>query len=71
MIFSNAEAREAEGFPSGGDVVSGLDQNFEVEWVTGTEEGLAFRGNFWGKGRNANALVGRGKQSAEVWFAKV
>jgi len=74
VIISNAEDRELEGFGekgAGGDVIFGLDQNFEVEWVTGEEEGLAFRGGFWGKGKNANSPVGQGKESAEVWFAKV
>jgi len=70
VISSNAEIREAEGFPSGGDVLAGLDQTFEVEWVTGKEEGLAFRGNFWGMGEHGNPPAGKGKESAEVWFAK-
>lgn len=53
LIWSDGEARAAEGYPEGGDVVVGLDDRYEVEWVGGAgvdgEEGWAFKGNFWGK----------------------
>ncbi|KAJ7877883.1 beta-lactamase/transpeptidase-like protein [Mycena leptocephala] len=52
LIWSNGEARATEGYPAGGDVVVGLDERYEVEWVGGGteasgEEGWAFKGNFW------------------------
>ena len=46
VIWSNAEVREKEGFESGGDVLYGLDNHYEVEWVHGEEEGLAFKDGF-------------------------
>ncbi|KAG6864602.1 hypothetical protein C0991_008334 [Blastosporella zonata] len=53
-------------------VLIGLDERFEVEWVTvNGEEGLAFRGGIWGmEGADAQAPEGAGKAGAEVWFAK-
>ena len=72
VIESNAEVREKEGFESGGDVLTGLDDNFEVEWVHGEEEGLAFKDGFWGKeGPDSRSPGGTGKDSAEVWFNKI
>ena len=72
VIWSNAEVREKEGFESGGDVLIGLDEHFEVEWVHGEEEGLAFKDGFWGKeGLDSRSPGGTGKDSAEVWFNKV
>ena len=71
VICSNAEVREKEGFESGGDVLYGLDDHFEVEWVHG-EEGLASRDGFWGKeGLDSRSPGGTGKDSAEVWFENV
>ena len=46
VICSNAEVREKEGFESGCDVLYGLDDHYEVEWVHGEEEGLAFKVGF-------------------------
>ena len=46
VICSNAEVREKEGFESGCDVLYGLDEHFEMEWVHGEEEGLAFKVGF-------------------------
>ncbi|KAJ6453711.1 beta-lactamase/transpeptidase-like protein [Mycena sanguinolenta] len=74
MIWTNAEVRKAEGYPEGGDVVVGLDERDEVEWVGGhggKEDGWAFKGDFWGKGKDARALEGTGKDAAEVWFGRV
>ncbi|KAF7343155.1 F-box domain-containing protein [Mycena venus] len=75
LIWSNAEARKAEGYPEGGDVLVGLDDRYEVEWVGGTdadgEEGWAFKGNFWGKEGDVRPLEGVGKDAAEVWFGRV
>ncbi|KAF5346705.1 hypothetical protein D9756_010345 [Leucocoprinus leucothites] len=31
-----------------GGMLIGLDEHFEVEWVVGEEDGLAFKGGFWG-----------------------
>jgi hypothetical protein len=75
VIWSNSEIREKEGYLDGeGDLLTGLDDQYEVEWVHGStgqeEEGLAFKGGFWGKGVDAPSLNGVGKESAEVWFAK-
>ncbi|KAF5346704.1 hypothetical protein D9756_010344 [Leucocoprinus leucothites] len=54
-----------------GDMLIGLDEHFEVEWVVGEEEGLAFKGGFWGmEGPDAKAPGGVGKESAEVWFVR-
>ena len=72
LIWSNAEVRQKEGFESGGDMLHGLDDNYEVEWVHGEEEGLAFKDGFWGKqGLDSRSPGGTGKDSAEVWFNKV
>jgi len=75
LIWTNAEVREAEGYGSrgdGADVVVGLDERVEVEWVDGEEQGWAFKGNFWGKeGELAKTPSGTGKESAEVWFGRV
>ena len=46
VIWSNAEVREKEGFESGGDVLYGLDNHYEVEWVHGEEEGWHSRMDF-------------------------
>lgn len=61
-----------------GDMLIGLDEHFEVEWVIPSgnnkenEEGLAFKGGFWGmEGSDASSLGGEGKESAEVWFGRV
>lgn len=76
VIWTNAEVRAKEGLhkgdsPDQGDLVTGLEDNFEVEWVHGETEGLAFKGNFWGKeGLDSKAPGGSGKESAEVWFAR-
>ena len=68
-------SREREGYLNGedevkGNVLGGLDDNYEVEWVHGKngkeEEGLAFKGGVWGmEGLDARSP---GKESAEVWF---
>ena len=72
VICSNAEVQEKEGFESGGDVLYGLDDHYEVEWVYGVEEGLALKDGFWGKERlDSRSPGGTGKDSAEVWFKKV
>ena len=43
--------------------------NYEVEWVHGEEEGLAFKDGFWGKeGLDSRSPGGTGKDSTEVWF---
>ena len=61
-----------EGFESRGDVLYGLDDHQEVEWVHGEEEGLAFKDGFWGKeGLDSRSPGGTGNDSAEVWFKKV
>ncbi|KAF9545225.1 beta-lactamase/transpeptidase-like protein [Agrocybe pediades] len=77
VLWSNAEVREREGYSRNGvgdDLLTGFDDRFEVEWVHGedSEEGLAFKGDFWGQeGSDARSSGGLGKDSAEVWFAKV
>ena len=72
VIWSNADVRQEEGFESGGDVLYGLDNHYELEWVHGEEEGLAFKDGFWGKeGLDSRSPGGPGKDSAEVWFEKV
>ncbi|KDR69231.1 hypothetical protein GALMADRAFT_256069 [Galerina marginata CBS 339.88] len=83
VVWSNAEVREKEGNSYGevatgnrGDLLVGLDELYEVEWVHGnggdTEEGLAFKGGIWGKeGLDARSPGGAGKGSAEVWFESV
>ena len=59
-------------FESGSDILYGLDDHYEVEWVHGEEEGLVFKDRFWGKeGLNSRLPGGTGKDSAEVWFKKV
>ncbi|KAJ7833067.1 beta-lactamase/transpeptidase-like protein [Mycena leptocephala] len=68
LIWSNGEVRAAEGYPAGGDVVVGLDERYEVEWVdggaeAGGEEGWAFKGNFWGKEGDVRALEGEGRST--------
>ncbi|PPQ91367.1 hypothetical protein CVT25_004134 [Psilocybe cyanescens] len=74
VLWSNADVRAQEGLgthESGGDLLIGFDERFEVEWVHGEEEGLAFKGGFWGKeGLDSQSPAGIGKESAEVWFAK-
>jgi len=66
--------REKEGHKRnerGDDMVIGFDENFEVEWVHGDDEGLAFKGGFWGKeGPDSRSPGGSGKESAEVWFGR-
>ncbi|TFK32568.1 beta-lactamase/transpeptidase-like protein [Crucibulum laeve] len=74
VIWTNAEVRAKEGLSlSGkdkGDSIIGLDEHFEVEWVHGEDEGLAFKGGFWGKeGPDSREPGGEGKESAEAWFA--
>jgi len=77
ILWSNWAVREDEGYHReeiDGDVITGFGDRFEVEWVDASEsseEGLAFKGGFWGKGKQAKAPGGTGKDSAEVWFAKV
>ncbi|PFH49059.1 hypothetical protein AMATHDRAFT_63996 [Amanita thiersii Skay4041] len=71
VIWTNRDVREAEGYGSTGDVVTGLDNRFVIEWVKpGQEgEGLAFKGGFWGSdGLDAQEPGGTGEESAEVWF---
>lgn len=74
VLWSNADTREQEGRgtrESGGDLLIGFDERFEVEWVHGEKEGLAFKGGFWGKeGLDSRSPEGIEKESAEVWFAK-
>ncbi|KAJ3573150.1 hypothetical protein NP233_g2618 [Leucocoprinus birnbaumii] len=54
-----------------GDMLINLDEHFEIEWVVDEEEGLAFKGGFWGmEGTDAKEPGGTGKESAEVWFAR-
>ncbi|KAH9484585.1 Protein flp [Psilocybe cubensis] len=68
-LWSNADVREREGYKSGADLLTGFEEAFEVEWVTGDDEGLAFRGGFWGReGPDSRSPEGSGKASAEVWF---
>ncbi len=44
--------------------------NGRDEGDVGREEGLAFKGGFWGKeGPDSQSPSGEGKDSAEVWFA--
>ncbi|KAJ3713629.1 beta-lactamase/transpeptidase-like protein [Lentinula raphanica] len=78
ILWSNRATREKEGYHNGGrddgDVITGFDDRFEVEWVPQSEmyeEGLAFKGGFWGKGKKAKSPIGTGKESAEVWFSKL
>ncbi|PPR01447.1 hypothetical protein CVT26_015080 [Gymnopilus dilepis] len=79
-VFSNADVREKEGYSHGdgeggpeskGDVLVIWEERFLAEWVHGEEEGLAFKGDFWGReGLDSRSPGGTGKESAEVWFAK-
>ncbi|KAF9449778.1 beta-lactamase/transpeptidase-like protein [Macrolepiota fuliginosa MF-IS2] len=78
-IWTNAEVRLEEGLGSvenghwtdDGDVVIPL-LDFEVEWsARGGVEGLAFKGNVWGRGVGAREPVGDGEEGAEVWFTRV
>ncbi|KAJ6575598.1 beta-lactamase/transpeptidase-like protein [Mycena vulgaris] len=71
LIWSNGAARAKEGYPADGDVVVGFDERYEVEWVSGEEEGWAFKGDFWGKEGDVRPLEGEGKDAAEVWFGRV
>ncbi|KAG6815987.1 hypothetical protein H0H87_009626 [Tephrocybe sp. NHM501043] len=53
-------------------ILISLDERFGVEWVTGEDEGLAFRSKFGGmEGPDANAPEGVGKAGAEVWVSNV
>jgi len=74
VLWSNAEVREKEGHKRnerGDDMVIGFDEHYEVEWVLGDDEGLAFKGGFWGKeGSDSRSPEGVGKESAEVWFGR-
>lgn len=36
-----------------------------------SEEGLALKGEFWGKGKQAQTPRGIGRESAELWFGKM
>ncbi|KAF9524480.1 beta-lactamase/transpeptidase-like protein [Crepidotus variabilis] len=57
-----------------GDLVLRWLETFEAEWIDKgeNEQGLAFRGGFWGKeGPDARSPEGTGKHSAEVWFDRV
>ncbi|KAF8999419.1 beta-lactamase/transpeptidase-like protein [Cyathus striatus] len=80
MVWGNAEVRKEEGFFSGGEgeeddgaVLLLQEVRFQLEWVHEPEEGLAFRGGFWGKeGLDAREPEEKeGKGSAEVWFEAV
>ncbi|KAF8177235.1 beta-lactamase/transpeptidase-like protein [Pholiota molesta] len=73
VLWSNAEVRAREGYSAGSDLLIGFDEHFEVEWVNGEgkEEGLVFKGGFWGnEGPDSRSPAGEGKDSAEVWFTK-
>ena len=77
VLWTNSEVRKREGYGANGDLVIGFNEHFEVEWVKGRdegdverEEGLAFKGGFWGKeGPDSQSPAGERKDSAEVWFA--
>ena len=77
VLWTNSEVRTREGYGANGDLVIGFNEHFEVEWVKGRdegdverEEGMAFKGGFWGKeGHDSQSPAGEGKDSAEVWFA--
>lgn len=73
-------ASSGEEWEDEGDMLIGLDDHFKLEWVLphnthnndGGEEGLAFKGGFWGmEGPDAVSPKGQGKESAEVWFTRV
>ncbi|KAJ7067221.1 beta-lactamase/transpeptidase-like protein [Mycena amicta] len=82
-IWSNADVRRREGFDvdgdegDGGDVITGLDDRYVVEWVERSEsdgegDGWAFTGNFWGKAGEVRELRGSSpRDRAEVWFGRV
>ncbi len=86
-VFSRTSAftlsqPEEEEWDDEGDMLIGLDDHFELEWVlpsntdgdsdVETGEGLAFKGGFWGmEGPDASSPKGQGKESAEVWFTRV
>lgn len=79
VVWSNWDVRQREGYANStalgideeedeGDMITGLDDRYEVEWVSATsatssepasagsaggEAGWAFRGNFWGAGGDA------------------
>ncbi|TFK22695.1 beta-lactamase/transpeptidase-like protein [Coprinopsis marcescibilis] len=87
VVWTNNEVRIREGYHSlDGEVdeeavLIGLDDSFEVEWVTpdldkngpGETEGLSFKRGFWGKEGidSEEPQDGLGKDSAEVWFGTV
>ena len=76
VIWLNKEIRKAEGHEQGDDVLVGLDESYEVEWVNAGRdgEGLAFKGGFWGRAEldsDAGEPVGGEECSAEVWFKLV
>ncbi|KAJ6625232.1 beta-lactamase/transpeptidase-like protein [Mycena sp. CBHHK59/15] len=74
VIWSNNDARQAEGYGEDGDVIVGFDDRYVVEFVAGdspAEDGFAFTGNMWGKEGDVRPLEGEGKDSAEVWFGRV
>lgn len=79
-IVANAEVRLKEGLASVDEEGRWTDVDdvvipsgdFLVEWVkTEGEEGLAFKGNAWGKGVGVAEPTGTGKQAAEIWFSKI
>lgn len=82
--IENQEAFSSAGssgeWEDAGDMLIGLDDHFQLEWVLPSnvhdngvgEEGLAFKGGFWGmEGPDALSPKGQGKESAEVWFTRV
>ncbi|KAJ7624741.1 beta-lactamase/transpeptidase-like protein [Roridomyces roridus] len=87
VVWSNGDVRRKEGYATGmdtgmgstgledtGDVVVGLDNHFEAEWVPSSADrvgGWAFRGDFWGKFGEVRELEGSVEEKAEVWFARV
>ncbi|KAJ7754376.1 beta-lactamase/transpeptidase-like protein [Mycena maculata] len=75
LLWSNSDARAAEGYDEDGDVIVGFDERYVVEWVGGeggdAEAGWAFKDNFWGKAGEVRPLEGKGKDAAEVWFGRV
>ncbi|KAJ7624764.1 beta-lactamase/transpeptidase-like protein [Roridomyces roridus] len=87
VVWSNGDVRRKEGYATGmdtgmgstgledtGDVVVGLDNHFEAEWVPPSADsvgGWAFRGDFWGKFGEVRELEGSVEEKAEVWFGRV
>ncbi|KAF8993845.1 beta-lactamase/transpeptidase-like protein [Cyathus striatus] len=67
-LFAGGEGEEDDGA-----MLLLEDERFQLEWVHEPEEGLAFRGGFWGKeGLDAREPEEKeGKGSAEVWFEAV